>query len=167
MIRVLLPAEFLDIQRRIVLAYIVRGQRFGQEEWRQALYAFDLLRDAAILTPEGLYPFPVIYREQVDNRFSDSYIAGLLAARQVRTASIPLWAGVARQITPTLAQILVVFLQTAMWAEIDGDTLFTLLSQIADVLPEAARIVHRNVEITVIDYDLWKEKILTHQRRGG
>lgn len=58
---------------------------------------------------------------------------------------------------------LVVFMRAAMWQKIDGETLFVLLSEIADTLPQAARIVHEGVELTVIDYAMWKEKVRSHQ----
>jgi hypothetical protein len=50
MLQVLLPAEFLERHRRIVLEFVRRGHEFGHDEWRQAIVAFDLLKNAAVLT---------------------------------------------------------------------------------------------------------------------
>jgi len=61
---------------------------------------------------------------------------------------------------------LVVFMQAEMWEAIDGETLLVLLEQIADTLPQAARIVHEEVELTVIDYETWKVKVRSLQRRS-
>jgi hypothetical protein len=50
-----------------------------------------------------------------------------------------------------------------MWQAIDGDTLLVLLEEIADTLPDAAQIVHQGLQLTVIDYDLWKSKMTRYQ----
>jgi hypothetical protein len=60
---------------------------------------------------------------------------------------------------------LVVFLQDGMWQAIDGETLLVLLEQVADTLPYAARIVQSGVELTVIDYQTWKEKVKRRQEQ--
>jgi len=52
-LRVLLPSEFQDVHRRAVLAWVRRGHEFNSEEWQVALRAFDLLREAAIVTRRG------------------------------------------------------------------------------------------------------------------
>jgi hypothetical protein len=61
--------------------------------------------------------------------------------------------------------MLVVFMQAAMWETIDGETLLVLLSEIADTLPQAMRIIHQGVELIVIDYELWKKKVQRYQTR--
>jgi len=67
-----------------------------------------------------------------------------------------------RQRTRTL----VVFVQTGMWQTINGETLLVLLEQVADTLPQSARLVHEGVELTVVDYDTWKAKVRRRQARG-
>jgi hypothetical protein len=62
------------------------------------------------------------------------------------------------------SRTLVVFIQTDMWGKIDGETLFVLLSEIVDTLPQAMKIVHQNSELTVIDYKVWKTKIQHYQQ---
>ncbi len=57
-LRVLLPAEFQEQHQRIVLEYLQRGQELSHKEWSQAVAAFDLLKDALVLSPAGLSPFP-------------------------------------------------------------------------------------------------------------
>jgi hypothetical protein len=49
------------------------------------------------------------------------------------------------------ARTMVMFVQRDMWAAIDGEAMLVMLEQVADTLPQAARIVHRGVELTAID----------------
>jgi hypothetical protein len=266
MLQVLLPAEFHEQHRKIVLEYVRRGHEFGRVEWRQAIIAFDLLKNAAVLTDHGLLPFPVIYRQHIERPYSDDFIEQLYLAEQAAAASVGLWAKVARAIEPRLAQAglsrpdlpgtrlivayclywwkaftlgytleveiqqdlkasgiqfkahdlrqreerlspydlvilgfkgdiktstyflqasrtrmlshdfyvtrirgkrrartLVVFAKAEMWQTIDGETLLVLLEQVADTLPNAARIVHAGIELTVIDYETWKDKVKRRQ----
>lgn len=263
---ILLPADFRDEHRRIILTYILRGHAFSQAEWRLAIVAFDLLKDAAIVVPTGLLPFPEVYRQQVEERYADMFIEQLYKADRIEQISTALWATVAGKIVTDLTQAglyqhnmpttrlllafclywwrsftlgyafeievqrdlttagiqfmahdlrqrqarlssydltvagfkgdiktslyflqaarsqwlphdfyitkvhgkthtrtVVVFMQAAMWDKIDGDTLFVLLTEIVDTLPQAARIVHQGVELTVLDYELWKAKVKRYQ----
>jgi hypothetical protein len=50
-----------------------------------------------------------------------------------------------------------------MWQTIDGETLLVLLEQVADTLPQAARIVHHGVQLTVVEYEIWKAKVKRRQ----
>jgi hypothetical protein len=61
---------------------------------------------------------------------------------------------------------LVVFVQADMWHTINGETLLVLLEQLADTLPQAARIAHQGSELTVIDYGVWKTKVKQRQAQG-
>ena len=104
MLQVLLPAEFHEEHRRIVLDFAQRGHEFGRIEWRKAIAAFDLLKNAAVLTGHGLLPFPVIYRQHVEESYADEFIEALYQADRVANESIRRWATVARTIGPRLAQ---------------------------------------------------------------
>jgi hypothetical protein len=268
MLQILLPAEFREEQRRIVLEFARRGHEFGRVEWRKAIAAFDLLKNAAVLTGHGLLPFPVIYRQQIEEPYADEFIEALYQADHAANEGIRRWAAVARTIGPRLAQVglfqsdipatrlivayclywwraftlgyaleieiqrdleasgvhfqahdlrrreerlspydlqvlgfkgdiktsvyflqaartrtlshdfyitrvrgqrrartLVVFMRADVWQTIDGDTLLVLLEQIADTLPQAMRIVHQAIELTVIDYETWKEKVRHRQQQ--
>lgn len=270
MFQVLLPAEFRERHRRIVLEFARRGHEFARDEWRQAIVAFDLLKNAAVLTDRGLLPFPVIYRQHVEEPYADDFIEALYLAECVDAASVSRWATVARDIEPRLAQVglsrpdfsatrlivayclywwraftlgyaleieiqrdleasgiqfqahdlrrreerlspydlivlgfkgdiktsvyflqaarsrilphdfyitrirgqqrirtLVVFMQAEMWQTINGETLLVLLEQVADTLPQAARIIHKGVELTVVDYETWKAKVQRRQAHGA
>jgi hypothetical protein len=59
--------------------------------------------------------------------------------------------------------LLVVFLQPAVWNELNGDTQLTNLQGLAMVLPQPARIEHRGRTLVVVDYELWKERVKQHQ----
>jgi len=104
MFQVLLPAEFREQHRHIVLEYVQRGHEFGRAEWLQAIIAFDLLKNAAVLTDHGLLPFPVIYRQHVERTYADDFIEQLYLAEQVAAVSAGQWAEVARTIEPCLVQ---------------------------------------------------------------
>jgi len=62
--------------------------------------------------------------------------------------------------------MLVAFLKSRMWEVIDGETLAVALEQAAKVLPAAARVTHRGVELVVVDYEVWKEKVLIKQQEA-
>jgi len=105
MFQVLLPAEFREQHRHVVLEFALRGHEFGRDEWRWAIVAFDLLKNAAVLTDRGLLPFPVIYRQYVEAPYADDFIEALYLTERVEAASISRWATVARGIEPRLAQV--------------------------------------------------------------
>jgi hypothetical protein len=60
---------------------------------------------------------------------------------------------------------LVVFLQTLMWDEIDGETLLVTWRELESCLPRSARIAHRSGELVVSDYEVWKEEMRAYQTR--
>jgi hypothetical protein len=99
--RILLPAEFQDIHRQAALEWVARGHRFSQREWRTALRAFDLLREAAVITPQGIMPFSALYFQHIEESYADGFIRSLLAAEDVTRAGIEGWAEVAGRI-PTI-----------------------------------------------------------------
>jgi hypothetical protein len=268
MLQVLLPAEFGPEHRRIVLSFVQRGHEFGRVEWGQAIAAFDMLKNAAVLTEHGLSPFPVIYRQQVEEPYAGRFIEALYQAEDVAAESAKRWATIARAIEPHLSQAgwsrldipatrlivayclywwraftvgyaleieiqrdlkasgirfqahglrqpeerlspfdlevlgfkgdiktsvyflqaarsqtllhdfyitriqgqrrtrtLVVFVQADMWEAIDGETVLVLLEEVADTLPQAARIVHQGIELTVIHYETWKARVKHRQEQ--
>jgi hypothetical protein len=103
-IDVLLPSGFRDEHKRIILAYLDRGHAFARADWRQAVVAFDLLKNAAILLSGSIRPFPVVYRQQIEDRFADRFIERLMDAAQIEETSTALWAEAAQEIMPTLVQ---------------------------------------------------------------
>lgn len=58
----------------------------------------------------------------------------------------------------------VVFLKSDVWEEIDEETVPVALEQAAELFPAAARITHRGTELVVVDYEVWKEKVLIKQQ---
>ena len=63
------------------------------------------------------------------------------------------------------SRTLIVMMRQAMWAAIDGETILATLSNLADVLPDTARVRISGVEVIVADYGLWKH--LVRQRQSG
>jgi hypothetical protein len=104
MFQVLLPAEFQERHRRIVLEYARHGHMFGLDKWRLVIEAFDLLKNAAVMRGKVLEPFPVIFRQHVEEPHADEFIQTLYRAKQVDAAGIEQWAIVARGIKPRLMQ---------------------------------------------------------------
>ncbi len=102
MSQILLPAEFLEEHRQIVLAYLRDGHKFNRQAWHQAVIAFDLLNNAAVLGITGFLPFPVVYRQQVEDRYAKPFIDQLYQVDNVEQASIKYWAEVAARIETVL-----------------------------------------------------------------
>ena len=100
--RILLPAEFQDIHRQIALEWVVRGHRFNLREWRVALRAFDLLKEAAVFTRQGVLPFSAVYFRHVEEPYADRFIRSLLNAEDVTQAGVAGWAEVAGRIPSIL-----------------------------------------------------------------
>ena len=103
-LRILLPAEFQEIHRRAALAWVRRGHKFNRDEWRVAFRAFDLLKEAAVVTSRGVLPFPAIYHRYVDEPYANGFIHTLLDADEVEPTGIQAWAKVARSISPELRE---------------------------------------------------------------
>ena len=61
--------------------------------------------------------------------------------------------------------MMVAMMQADMWRVLDGDTLLVLLENLADTLPQAARIQHQGIELIIIEYELWKDRV--HIRQTG
>ena len=68
-------------------------------------------------------------------------------------------------LSKTRSRLLVLFLRTSMWDEIDGDTLLVARHELASRLPQPVRIAHQGGELVVLDYEMWKEKMRTFQSR--
>jgi hypothetical protein len=71
-LQILLPADFREEHRQIVLAYLLRGHEFTRDEWRRAVIAFDMLKNAVVVLPSVMMPFPLIYRQYVEDSYANS-----------------------------------------------------------------------------------------------
>ena len=100
--RILLPAEFQDIHRQAAVEWVARGHQFRQREWRVAFRAFDLLKEAAVVTTQGVLPFSAVYFRHIEEPYADRLIRSLLAAEDVTRAGIAGWAEVASRIPDIL-----------------------------------------------------------------
>jgi len=104
MLQVLLPAEFQETHRQIVLSYLSEGHTFSRQAWQHAVVAFDLLNNAGLFSSTGFLPFPIIYRQQVENRYANAFIEQLYQVERVEQTSIRLWTEVAGKVATDLAQ---------------------------------------------------------------
>lgn len=97
MTEIQVPADFTIKHEQAVINYL-RGDLRGRRAWQLAFTAYDLLDDAALVTPDGRYTFRALYLEVVDYQMADDYIRELLALNDVERQSPALWSGYARQI---------------------------------------------------------------------
>ena len=58
---------------------------------------------------------------------------------------------------------LIVLLKPEAWRLIDGETVFTNLAELAQVLPQSAEVQVGPVRLIVADYQLWKKKVRRKQ----
>ena len=63
---------------------------------------------------------------------------------------------------------LVVFQKPVAWQRINGEILYEgKLEEIQHILPQPVRLQHNNVTLIVVDYPLWKRKVLQKQHNKG
>jgi hypothetical protein len=155
---------------RLLLAYML----YWWNSWSKG-YAFEVYvyRD---LAKAGIR-FRVHDLRSPVGRYSPYDLEVLGFRGDVKTSTYFLWATrtggleqdfyISRLYVPTQrASTLVVLLKSRMWEEIDGETLVIALEQAADVFPAAACVIYRGVELVVMDYEVWKEKVLIKQQEA-
>ena len=57
--------------------------------------------------------------------------------------------------------------QLAAWETIDGDTIFGLLREATRHFPLPVQVELESGNVVVVDYAIWKAKILRQQGRSG
>ena len=100
-VNIRLPQEFKQAHEEAVIAYLA-GTLSGQNAWRQAFIAFDLLDKAVFVQDETEQTFRVFYRRMAEDLFADDYLHKLLALPDVKSQSPELWSHYARKIAVTL-----------------------------------------------------------------
>lgn len=169
-VRSLLEIEGLyaadDPPTRLLLAYCLywwhataKGYAFEVEIFR------DLRRSGVSFTAHDL--------RLRSERFTpyDLIVSGFLGDVKTSTYFLSLTGGVLRNdfyitrlwLSKVRSRTLVVFLKTLVWNEIDGETLLVALRELESCLPQPARIAHRDGELVVSDYGVWKEKMRAYQ----
>ena len=156
---------------RLLLAYIL----YWWNSWSKG-YAFEvyIYRD---LTRAGIR-FRAHDLRSPAGRYSpyDLEVLGFLG--DIRTSTYFLEASRTRRLehdfyisrlytTERRAITLVVLLKSGVWEEIDGETVTVALEQAAEVLPAAACVIHRGTKLIVVDYKVWKEKVLIKQQEAS
>ena|GEM_PF-2103386 len=111
-----LSADFVPYHEDVVIRYLA-DQLHGQNDWRLAIEAFNLLDNATVTISGSIYNFRTLYRQFVDERFSDLYLHALVGLTNIREQSPTLWASFARQIVQTFIQL--------QW-QVDGQTAIRL-----------------------------------------
>jgi hypothetical protein len=59
--------------------------------------------------------------------------------------------------------LLVTFLKEIMWNVINGETQLCRFDELPDVLPQPAKIQVGELTFIVVDYDVWKRKVIEKQ----
>lgn len=169
-IRSLQKADYYqpDIPKcRLLLAYILywwnswsKGYAFEVYIYRDLLKAGIRFQAHDLRSPAGRYsPYDLeVLGFRGDIRTSTYFL------RAARTQGLEHDFYISRLYTPEQrARMLVVFLKSDVWEEIDGATVAVALEQAAEIFPAVARITYRGVELIVADYEVWKEKVLIKQ----
>ena len=65
------------------------------------------------------------------------------------------------------SRTLVVFQKTLAWDKINGSTIDGTLANLQDILPYPVRIQQSNTTLVVVDYTLWKQRVLQVQQDEG
>ena len=96
-LQIKLPANFTSAHEAAVIDYLI-DRLHGQNAWRLASDAFDILDRATIVTEANHYSFRAFYRTFVDDAIADEYLKELLSLLDIQTESSSLWARFARRI---------------------------------------------------------------------
>ncbi|MBC8264354.1 MAG: hypothetical protein H8E47_09555 [Anaerolineales bacterium] len=158
-------------ESRLLLAYILYWWNSWSKGYALEVYVYRDLAKAGIRFRAHDLRSPV-------GRFSPYDLEVLGFQGDVKTSTYFLWATRTRGLEQDFyisrlyiprqrAGTLVTFLKSGMWEEIDGQTLVVALEQAVEVFPAVARVTHRGVELVVVDYEVWKGKVLIKQQEAA
>jgi hypothetical protein len=93
-----LPDGFTAKHEQAVIDYLI-GRIRGQNGWKLAFEAFNLLDKAVLISVDGHLSFRTLYLKIVDQTIADNYIRELMILNNVEVGSPALWASYARWIS--------------------------------------------------------------------
>ncbi|MGH9846932.1 MAG: hypothetical protein ACREEM_50185 [Blastocatellia bacterium] len=102
--QIILPSRLSASHLDAVLKYFEATQRLRAPEWMLALEAFDLLRQATLVTGRQRRSFQQFYESTVEQRYADEFLSDLLAADNPETKGEALQRQVAAAILAELEQ---------------------------------------------------------------
>lgn len=97
-----LPRNLTPVHKAVVQAYLQDYRLLSSDDWRMALEAFDILRQARLIREGRSWTFEDIYRRAVEMRYATPFLKQLLATAHPLQEGIPLKARIARQIRAAL-----------------------------------------------------------------
>lgn len=104
-IEFLFPSDLTPRHREVIFRYLEDFTRLSAQDWVLVITAFNLLKRAVlVLNVETTFTFARIYRQVVEDRYAEPYIAALYEMHDLPAESNTLWASSARQIPSDLAK---------------------------------------------------------------
>lgn len=85
---------------------------------------------------------------------------------QVETGALPNDFYITRLVEAGRRRTLVVFQKSSAWERINGDTVDGTLTEVMALLPQPVRLRRGGWELIVVEYEVWKQKVLQVQRGG-
>ena len=85
---------------------------------------------------------------------------------QVETGELPNDFYITRLVEAGRPRTLVVFQKSSAWEKINGDTVDGTLTEVMALLPQPVRLRRGGRELIVVEYEVWKQKVLRVQRGG-
>lgn len=85
---------------------------------------------------------------------------------QVETGELPNDFYITRLVEAGRPRTLVVFQKSSAWEKINGDTVDGTLTEVMALLPQPVRLRWGGRELIVVEYEVWKPKVLQAERGG-
>ena len=89
----------------LIIRYIEQPGTLSRQEWRDVLYAFDLLRVSTVRYEQEMFTFGAFYERFVDTPFADRFLRELMAQGEVETVAGRLMSAYSREVRQTLGDI--------------------------------------------------------------
>lgn len=67
----------------------------------------------------------------------------------------------------TRCYVRIIVLTDEAWCCINGDTVSSDLAKAAQLLPQVVDVTFLGYNLVVVDYEVWKQKVLQRQQEGG
>ena len=89
----------------LIIRYIEQPGGLSRQEWRDVLYAFDLLRVSTVSYDHETFTFGAFYERFLDTPFADRFLRELMAQTEVEAVAGRLMSAYSREIRQTLGDI--------------------------------------------------------------
>ena len=100
-----LNPQFTAEHQSLIIRYIEQPGTFSRQEWRDVLYAFDLLRVSVVRHEQETFTFGAFYERFVDTPFADRFLRELMAQTEVEAVTGRLMSAYSREIRQTLGDV--------------------------------------------------------------